>query len=116
VPNGECKSRFNGFLHNVVQRILSVKSLHRLKRVMNFNYLIMDEINSIQAKCFYTPKEVLNTLIAVLDNPKFNEKALANHLLILAVSFSKQHLFCQTQGASKFCLDLYHLCQNHISD
>ena len=66
----------------------------------------MSEIDSINPKGFYTPKEVLNNLIHVLDNPKFNQKALANHLLILAVSFSKQTLFFQSQDECKFCLDL----------
>ncbi len=67
-----------------------------------------------ESKGFYKPKEVLETLISVLDNPKFNGSALANHLLILSASFSRQPSF-HSEHENKFCQELYHLCQNHIS-
>ncbi|MFD1162876.1 hypothetical protein [Hwangdonia seohaensis] len=67
-----------------------------------------------EVKAFYEPKDVLKTLIDVLDSPKFNENVLANHLLILSTAFSIQHL-SRFGHEDKFYQELYRLCQNHIS-
>ncbi|UMB61416.1 hypothetical protein MHL31_04230 [Lutibacter sp. A80] len=64
---------------------------------------------------FWTPKEVVETLLRVIEKPNIKQSTLANHLMILSVAFSKQHLLNHSKE-SEFCQDLYHLCQNHISN
>tara|TARA_R110001583_G_C5627079_1_gene406707 strand:+ start:596 stop:913 length:318 start_codon:yes stop_codon:yes gene_type:complete len=71
-------------------------------------------VDNMEVKGFYEPKDVLKTLIDILDSPKFNESVLANHLLIISTAFSIQHL-SRFGHESKFYQELYSLCQNHIS-
>ncbi|SDG69483.1 hypothetical protein [Winogradskyella thalassocola] len=69
----------------------------------------------IKNKEFWTPKEVLTTLLDVVEKEKFNDSNASNHLLILSVALSKSHLD-RFGHESKFYQDLHHLCQTHISD
>ena len=65
-------------------------------------------------KEFYKPKEVLETMIEIIDNPKFNENIASNHLMILGIALSKSNLY-RFGDEGKFYLDLIRLCQTHIS-
>lgn len=108
---GLVKGMYNGLKH-----WLSKAKLFFIRSVAHSKNPPLCDKSDIIDNQFYTPKEVIETLLKVMENPKFNQNTLANHLSILSIAFSKSQHYQNEELGNKFYRDLYQLCQNHISN